>query len=69
MHGTVLQDHKTNPPEKPDLVQVMLTGRDKETGVGLSDQSIKNNVRNQIDHMLGINLTRFRAAFDFLDCR
>ena len=23
----------------------MLTGRDKETGLGLSDQNIKNNVR------------------------
>ena len=40
----VLQDHKSNPPEKSDLVQVMLTGRDKETGLGLSDENIKYNV-------------------------
>ena len=46
-----------------------MTGRDKETGVGLSDQSIKNNVRNRIDHMSRIDLTRFDAAFDFPDCR
>ena len=43
----VLQDHKSNPPEKTDLVQVMLTGRDKETGLGLSDQNIKYNVRDR----------------------
>ena len=42
----VLQDHKSNPPEKSDLVQVMLTGRDKETGLGLSDENIKYNVRD-----------------------
>ena len=41
----VLQDHRTNPPEKPDLVQVMLEGRDKETGLGMTDENIKNNVR------------------------
>ena len=42
----VLQDHKSSPPEKTDLVQVMLTGRDKETGLGLSDENIKYNVRD-----------------------
>ena len=41
----VLQDHRLNPPEKSDLVQAMLTGRDKETGLCLSDQNIKYNVR------------------------
>ncbi|KAI0754463.1 bifunctional P-450/NADPH-P450 reductase [Daedaleopsis nitida] len=40
----ILQDHRANPPEKNDLVQVMLTGRDKETGLGLSDENIKNNL-------------------------
>ncbi|KAM5540807.1 hypothetical protein V8D89_005451 [Ganoderma adspersum] len=40
----ILQDHRTSPPEKPDLVQVMLTGRDTETGLGMSDQSIKQNL-------------------------
>ncbi len=43
---TVLRDHRSKPPEKGDLVQVMLTGRDKETGLGLSDQNIKYNVRD-----------------------
>ena len=42
---TVLQDHKANPPEKSDLVQVMLTARDKETGLGLPEQNVKYNVR------------------------
>ena len=41
----VLQDHKANPPEKDDLVQVMLNGRDKETGLGLPEDNIRNNVR------------------------
>ena len=41
---SVVADHKVHPPEKPDLVQVMLTGRDKETGLGLTDESVKNNV-------------------------
>ncbi|RPD57416.1 bifunctional P-450/NADPH-P450 reductase [Lentinus tigrinus ALCF2SS1-7] len=40
----ILEDHRANPPAKPDLVQVMLTGRDKETGLGLSDASIKHNL-------------------------
>ncbi|TBU21982.1 fatty acid hydroxylase [Dichomitus squalens] len=40
----ILQDHKANPPEKGDLVQVMLTARDKETGLGLPEQNIKNNL-------------------------
>ncbi|TFK90994.1 bifunctional P-450/NADPH-P450 reductase [Polyporus arcularius HHB13444] len=32
----ILEDHRAHPPAKNDLVQVMLTGRDKETGLGLS---------------------------------
>ena len=47
-HQTVLQDHRASPPEKPDLVQIMLTGRDTETGLGMSDQSIKGNVRKTL---------------------
>ena len=42
--GSVLEDHKARPPATRDLVQVMLTGRDKETGMGLSDDNIKKNV-------------------------
>ena len=40
----VLEEHRAHPLAKPDLVQVMLTGRDKETGQGLSDANIKQNV-------------------------
>ncbi|KAI0694739.1 bifunctional P-450/NADPH-P450 reductase [Earliella scabrosa] len=40
----ILQDHRTHPPEKEDLVSVMLNGRDKETGLGLSDENIKYNL-------------------------
>ncbi|KAM5535289.1 hypothetical protein V8D89_011043 [Ganoderma adspersum] len=40
----ILQDHRDNPPEKPDLVQIMLTARDKQTGLGMSDQNIKYNL-------------------------
>lgn len=28
----------------------MMTGKDKETGLGLSDESIKNNVRANADY-------------------
>ncbi|KAI0693861.1 bifunctional P-450/NADPH-P450 reductase [Cerioporus squamosus] len=40
----ILEDHRAHPPAKSDLVQVMLTGRDKETGLGLSDENIKQNL-------------------------
>ena len=40
----VLDEHRTHPPAKPDLVTRMLEGVDKETGKRMSDESIKNNV-------------------------
>ncbi|KAI0329045.1 bifunctional P-450/NADPH-P450 reductase [Cubamyces sp. BRFM 1775] len=40
----IIEDHRANPPEKPDVLSVMLNGRDKETGLGLSDESIKHNL-------------------------
>ncbi|KAH9891895.1 bifunctional P-450/NADPH-P450 reductase [Cubamyces lactineus] len=40
----IIEDHRVNPPEKPDVLSVMLNGRDKETGLGLSDENIKNNL-------------------------
>ncbi|RPD56624.1 cytochrome P450 [Lentinus tigrinus ALCF2SS1-7] len=40
----ILEEHRAHPPAKPDLVQVMLTGRDKETGLGLTDTNIKQNL-------------------------
>ncbi|KAH8107855.1 bifunctional P-450/NADPH-P450 reductase, partial [Cristinia sonorae] len=40
----ILENRKANPTEKNDLLHVMLTGRDKETGQGLSDDNIKKNL-------------------------
>lgn len=40
----VLQDRKANPKEKKDILSLMITGKDKETGLGMSDDSIKRNV-------------------------
>ncbi|KAI0754469.1 fatty acid hydroxylase [Daedaleopsis nitida] len=40
----ILNDHRNNHSEKQDLVDVMLTGRDKETGLGLSEENIKCNL-------------------------
>ena len=45
MGVTVLEDHRNHPPKKPDLVSIMMNGRDKETGKGLSDDNVKRNVR------------------------
>lgn len=41
---TVLKDRRAHPTEKKDLLNVMLSGRDKETGLTLSEESIKKNV-------------------------
>lgn len=49
MSCAVLENRKANPTDKNDLLHVMLTGRDKETGLGLSDDNIKKNVS---DHQL-----------------
>lgn len=43
-HTEVLENRKNNPTDKNDLLNVMLTGKDKETGLGLSDDNIKRNV-------------------------
>ncbi|KAI0642932.1 bifunctional P-450/NADPH-P450 reductase [Trametes meyenii] len=40
----ILDDHRAHPPEKQDILSVMLNGRDKETGLGLSDDNIKRNL-------------------------
>lgn len=40
----VLEDRRAHPIEKKDLLNVMLNGRDKETGLSLPEQNIKQNV-------------------------
>ncbi|KAL1937786.1 hypothetical protein VTO73DRAFT_12805 [Trametes versicolor] len=40
----ILEEHRAHPPAKQDILSVMLNGRDKETGLGLSDENIKNNL-------------------------
>ena len=40
----VIQDRKTNPTEKQDLLNIMLNGVDNKTGKGLSDENIRCNV-------------------------
>lgn len=42
---SVLDDRQAHPTEKNDLLNVMLNGRDVQTGMKLSDESIKQNVR------------------------
>ena len=62
---SVVADHRVHPPEKPDLVQVMLTGRDKETGLGLTDESVKNNVRLEWVPVT-VNATDFELAAAYI---
>ena len=40
----VLEDRKVHPVEKKDILSMMLEGRDKETGLGMSEENIKYNV-------------------------
>ncbi|KAI0629781.1 fatty acid hydroxylase [Trametes polyzona] len=40
----ILEDHRASPPEKPDILSIMMNGKDKETGLGLSDANIKYNL-------------------------
>ncbi|PSR72167.1 hypothetical protein PHLCEN_2v11959 [Hermanssonia centrifuga] len=39
----ILEDRKANPIEKKDILSMMLEGKDKETGEGLSEDGIKRN--------------------------
>ncbi|KAI0655429.1 bifunctional P-450/NADPH-P450 reductase [Cubamyces menziesii] len=49
----IIENHRANPPEKPDVLSTMLNGRDKETGLGLSDENIRNN-QYLIDNTAGM---------------
>ncbi|KAI0085847.1 cytochrome P450 [Irpex rosettiformis] len=40
----ILQERKANPKDKKDILYLMMTGKDKETGVGMTDESIKLNM-------------------------
>ncbi|CAE6437657.1 unnamed protein product, partial [Rhizoctonia solani] len=40
----ILEERKRNPTEKKDLLNVMLFGKDPQTGQGLSDESIKGQM-------------------------
>ncbi|KIP01419.1 hypothetical protein PHLGIDRAFT_32544 [Phlebiopsis gigantea 11061_1 CR5-6] len=40
----ILEDRKANPTDKKDVLNLMLTGVDKETGQKLSDDNIKHNL-------------------------
>ena len=44
LHPLVLEERKAHPTDKKDLLTLMLTGKDKETGLGLSEDNIKRNV-------------------------
>ncbi|KAI0770686.1 fatty acid hydroxylase [Fomes fomentarius] len=59
----IIQDHRSNPPEKEDLVTVMLNGRDKETGLGLSDENIKYNFDTFIVTSTGHETTSGMLSF------
>ena len=41
----VIADRKANPTDSKDSLNVMLIGKDSKTGQGLSDDSIRYNVR------------------------
>ena len=57
----VLDDHRAHPPEKPDLVSIMLEGRDKETGKGLPDDNIKYNVSKLLTLKLFVSLPFYNS--------
>ena len=40
----MIQDRKSHPTEKQDLLNIMLNGVDNKTGKGLSDENIRFNV-------------------------
>ncbi|KAI0075367.1 bifunctional P-450/NADPH-P450 reductase [Panus rudis PR-1116 ss-1] len=40
----ILADRKAHPTDKKDLLTVMIEGRDKETGLGLSDDNVVRNL-------------------------
>ena len=64
--GSVIDDHRKNPPEKTDLMQAMLTGRDKETGMTLTDDVVRYNVRSSRDTVPNVLLTKCAyLVFDF----
>ncbi|KAI0823976.1 bifunctional P-450/NADPH-P450 reductase [Trametes gibbosa] len=42
--NSILEDRRTHPTDKHDILSVMMTGKDKVTGLGLSDDSIKYNL-------------------------
>ena len=44
----VLEDRKVHPVEKKDILSMMVEGRDKETGLGMSEENIKYNVRRHL---------------------
>ena len=43
-HHSVLEDRKANPTDKKDVLHLMMSGVDKETGQTLSEDTIKYNV-------------------------
>lgn len=44
----VLEERKAHPTDKKDLLTLMLTGKDKDTGLGLPEDNIKKNVRTEL---------------------
>ncbi|EKM50238.1 uncharacterized protein PHACADRAFT_153718 [Phanerochaete carnosa HHB-10118-sp] len=40
----IYEQRKANPTDKKDILNLMMHGKDKETGQGLSEQTIKNNL-------------------------
>lgn len=60
----VLQDRRANPKEKKDILSLMMTGKDKETGLGMSDDSIKRNVSLSSSCRSYVLFTRIRFLTD-----
>ena len=44
----IIQDRKRNPTDDDDLLNIMLTARDEETGEGLPDDNIRYNVETML---------------------
>ena len=44
----IIEDRRKNPKDVNDILDVMLTARDKETGEGLSDENIRFNVETML---------------------
>ena len=54
----VLADRKAHPTDKKDILNVMLNAKDKETGLGMTEDNIRRNVSSLVSETFPV-LTAF----------